>query len=134
MKREKFDFRYINKDNVYIGDIMLVTSVNQYTLNEIKKCDTIIGDFSGACNVELAKENAILIKVSNNLFVDLDSIEHLRDLDYINNCLKNNITDNVILRQGTFNPFVGQLFLRKVRTYDIKKEVTDILELKLIKR
>ena len=133
MKKNKdfFDYKYINTEDIYIGDIMLVKSVDMKTLEEVKKCDVIIGDLSSACKVVLAKENAILIKVGHNKFVDLDSIKHISDCDYINNCLEYNIADNIILKQGTFDPYKGQLFLRRLRSLDIKKEVTDILELKL---
>ena len=117
MQRPTYDLRYINKNSIYVGDIMLVTSVNPATYE-----------------VELAKGNALLLKVSHNLYIDLDFIKKSSDLEYINYCLNNNITDNIILKKGTSNPYTGQLFLKNVRRYETKKEVLDILELKLIKR
>jgi len=119
---KKFDLKNINSFDIYRGNIMLVTHVNHKLLEEIKKCDTIIGDFSCACKKALAKEDTLLIKVNSSYFVELDRIKSTKDIDYINHCLENNITDNILLRHGTFNPFVGQLYLTKLYCLDKNKQ------------
>lgn len=132
MKKKVFDFTFINKNNVYVGDIILVKHVNKKILNELKNCGCNMGDYSNACEIITAKENAILIKVEENCYVDIDSIKRKTDCNYINECLINGVLDNIILNCGTYNPYVGQLFLRNVRSYkDIEKEKFDIMELKL---
>jgi len=119
---KKIDLKNINKYDIYTGNIMLVTYVSHKILEEIKRIDGNIEDFSVACSKVLAKEEALLIKVNSTYFVDLDMIKSTKDIDYINYCLENKITDNILLRHGTFKPFVGQLYLTKLCCLNKKKQ------------
>ena len=136
MKKNIFDFKNINNDTVYIGNIIIIKKVNKKQLKECLNADLFIGDLSGPngpCKTEIAKKNAILVKVNDTYFVDIDSIKDLEDCNFINYCLQNNISDNILLKHGTFNPFVGQLFVKNLKSCkSLEKNKTNIKELKLI--
>lgn len=133
--KKLFDFKNINRDTVYVGNIMLVKKVNKKHLKECLNADIIIGDLSGPngpCKTDIAKKDAILVKVSDNYYVDIDSIKDLQDCDYINFCLKNNISDNILLKKGTFDPYVGQLFVSNLKKCITVEKSINIKKLKLL--
>lgn len=131
MEEKLFDLKRITEDDIYLGEICIVTKIKRDVLEEIKKCDIILGDHSLACNFDVAKKNVIFIKVSHNQFVDLDTIKCKSDIDKINNLLLTKSKDNnILLRQGTFNPFVGQLYIQKLRWVGKKYEGEVQLKLK----
>ena len=125
---KKFDFKDINKYDIYIGNIMLITYVSQKILEDIKNIDGNIEDFSVACNKVLAKKDVLLLKLNSSYFVDLDMIKSTKDMYYINYCLENNITDNILLKIGTKDPYVGQLFIKNIKKI---KKIDKLLEKKL---
>lgn len=107
-----YDFDNIKKEDVYFGDIMLIRKVNHDILRDSKSIGTVLGvDHSNACLSVLAKPKAILIKVSDRYFVDIDGIKRGKDCEHINFCLHNNIYDNMLLLNGVFNPAVGLMFV-----------------------
>lgn len=131
-----FDFKNINNDTTYVGDIYKVKRINKKLLIEYLNAGVLINDINeknGPCETVLIKKDAILIKVSDNYFIDIDFIKDLQDCDYINFCLKQNIPDIIFLKRGIFNPFVGQLFVRKLkRCKSFNKSNMNIKELKLL--
>ena len=114
MKKNFFDFHKIESDEVCIGDIYIV---------------------GGNYNYHLVKKNAILIRMEYNKFVDVDYIKDERDCIFINDCLNNNIYDNIILQSINNDFYIGKMFLKNVRFYnELKNQTNDIFELKLIKK
>lgn len=127
---ELLNLKNINEEDIYTGDIYLVINVDKKMLEEIKKCDIVLGDFSPACNSILAKSEATLIKVADRYFIDIDSIKSNKDIENINYLIKSDSkNNNILLRQGTFNPYIGQLYITKLRS--VKKENKDNILLRL---
>ena len=131
---EKFNFSFINKANIYVGNIKLITGINRDYLRMLKECSSFRGDYTSACETVVAKENAILIRIDKNYFVDIDSIKTASDCVRINELLASKSFDNnILLRHATKDPYVGELFLANMKTYtDLKETITDIVKLKLI--
>ena len=131
---EKFNFSFINKSNIYVGNIKLITGINRDYLNLLKECPSFRGDYTSACETVVAKENAILIRVNKNYFVDIDSIKTASDCERINELLASkSYNNNILLRHATKDPYVGELFLSDMKTYaDLKETIIDIGRLKLI--
>ena len=98
----KFISENVLENNCFIGDINIVTS----TKNEI--------------TVSLAKKDAVLLQISEELFVDLDYIKSKEDINKINELLNSNsINNNIILSNNINNPYVGKLYISNLRN---KKE------------
>ena len=127
-----YDFNNIKKEDVYFGDIILIKKVNYDILKQCKSIRTVLGvDYSSACKTVIAKPQAVLIKVSDKYFVDLDAIRRGKDIEHINFCLFSNITDNVLLKNGTYNPYVGSMYVTNLVSAKDKEFVrTDIKSLK----
>ena len=107
-----FDFKNINKESLYIGDIYIIK-------NKKEK--------------EIAKKDAILVKVTDEYYVDIDSIKDLVDCDYINFYIKNNIETNILLKEDLLNLYVGKLFITNIKSFvEFKKKEINIMELKLL--
>lgn len=110
------DLKQIKEEDIYTGNINLITTVDKEMLEEIKKCDIVLGDYSPACKTILAKENALLIKVNDTYYIDIDSIKSNKDIENINTLISSNSkNNNILLRHGTFNPFVGGLYISNLR-------------------
>ena len=110
------DLKQIKEEDIYTGNINLITTVDKEMLEEIKKCDIVLGDYSPACKTILAKENALLIKVNDLYYIDIDSIKSNKDIENINTLISSNSkNNNILLRHGTFNPFVGGLYISNLR-------------------
>ena len=131
---EKFNFSFINKSNIYVGNIRLIVGLNRDYLTMLKECPSFRGDYTSACQTVVAKEDAILIRVDNNYFIDIDSIKTASDCERINELLVSKSFDNnMFLRHATKDPYVGELFLSDMKTYaDLKETIVDIARLKLI--
>ena len=91
---EKFNFSFINKSNIYVGNIRLIVGLNRDYLTMLKECPSFRGDYTSACETIVAKENAILIRVDNNYFIDIDSIKTASDCERINELLVSKSFDN----------------------------------------
>lgn len=125
-----FDFKNINKDDIYVGDIFILKQYNSKLLNEFKNYYISIGNaYMIACDFKIAKKDAILIKLDDDLYVDIDSINVFSDCNYINYCLENDITDNILLSTASYNPYVGQLFLKNINKYN---DLSNVKKLELI--
>lgn len=133
---EKFNFGLINKSNVLIGDVRIIVSINGKNLRMLKSCDSLCGDYTSACKTLPAKDNAILLRVDDKHFIDIDSINCADDCDQINELLNSNSVDNnMFMTLGTDSPYIGQLYLTNMRTYaELENSVTDIVKLKLINK
>lgn len=62
---EKFDFRLINKNSILVGNIRKVEKINEKMLRELRCCEDMHGDYSCACITTLEKENAIILRLTN---------------------------------------------------------------------
>lgn len=131
---EKFNFSFINKSNIYVGKIKLITGINRDYLKMLKDCSSFRGDYTSACQTVVAKEDAILIRIDKNYFIDIDSIKSASDCERINELLiSKSFDNNMFLRHSTKDPYVGELFLSDMKTYtDLEQTVIDIARLKLI--
>ena len=109
----------IKSEDVYIGDIMLCTKYEY-------KPTLVIEDFAGCMSFgsihveeKVYKEDAILIKISEDRYVDVDELNNL--LDYLklykNKCKKQNF-DEIVL--GISARKAGALFVKNVEPHYIK--------------
>ena len=128
---EIFDFKNISKDNIYIGNIYIVEDIDKTYKKEYVYPDDYISNLNKIYKTCLAKKETILIKVNDIYYVDIDSIKDLQDCDYINFCLKNNITDNILLKESLLNSCVGKLFVGDLKRFENIK-TNDIKILKLL--
>ena len=64
-----------------------------------------------ACKIILAKENATLLKINHNCYIDLDSIKTEDNINKIVELIKNGGTSNLLMNNYVCNPYVGQLFV-----------------------
>lgn len=126
-----FDFYNISKDDIYIGKISMITYVDLEIVRKLRF--TYYKDFSSACKTVTAKRDAVLIRVTEDCYIDIDSIERGLDCVNINRSLNSLPHDNRLLRVGVHNPTAGLLFIREIKKItDLEFEKTDIKTLKLI--
>lgn len=125
-----FDYNNIKENEIFIGDIYIVTEVDkeQYYINKHLKKE----DFLDACEYKLYKKDTMLLKVNDDSYVDIDSIKRKTDCEYIEHCLNIGLIDNIILKSGIKTPYVGYLFLKNIKEHYIRENNIHILELKLI--
>lgn len=131
---DKFNFSFINKSNVLVGDIRLVVGIDKDKMDLLKSCGSFRDEYTSACKTVLAKENALLLRVDKKHFIDIDSIKCSGDCKRINDLLNSRSFDNnIFLTLGSKNPYVGQLILSQVKTYsELESSITDIAQLKLV--
>ena len=131
---EKFNFGFINRDKVFIGDISIITAIDKNSLRMLKTCSSFRDDYTSACKVVIAKEKAMLIRVDKTHFIDIDYIKTSDDCEKINELLNSkSFENNIFLTHGTKEPYVGQLVLSNIKSYNhLKSSVTDVAKLKLI--
>lgn len=112
------DFSKLDNDKVYVGNIELIVGIDDDLLKEIN----ILGlkDCHIALKTVVAKSDATLIKISDDIYIDFD----INNFEYINYCLENNIIhdNNSFLSSNTKNPFIGQLIVSNVK--NIEKKLT----------
>lgn len=130
--KKYFNYKEIKKENIFIGNILMITDLNKETLDYIKEQYPKLFYYHQCCESSLAKENAILIKVGHDKYVDLDFIKEVKDCELINYYLDNNIKSNIVLEIGSPNPYLGELYVDylTLSNCDIKEESINILELK----
>lgn len=106
-----FDLKNIDKNDLYVGDLYIVTNTSEDYTRSI-----------------LAKKDAILIKLFDNHYIDLDSIKSKIDITIINEMLSCNYKDNNrILSDIVDKPYIGKLFIGSLEK---TKEYGKLLELK----
>ena len=106
----------MNKE--YTGDIYMITSVDTKLLDFLQTHDII--DLC-ACKYVLAKQDANLIRVTDNSYIDLDSIKNINYIRTISELLDNESVSNLIMQYNVDNPYVGQLFVKNLKQIDKKK-------------
>lgn len=89
----------------YIGDIYLITNVS--------------GD---EYDYVLAKNDEVVFKISNNIYVLVDDISKLQFGLNIKEFIKNNKDNNMLLEKDGYikQPFVGKLFIGNICELKIK--------------
>lgn len=132
----KFNFRLINKSNILVGNIRRIEKIDEKKLMALRYCEDMYGDYSSACVTTLVKENAIILRLNNEWFIDVDSIRSIKDCERISELLKSEIMDtNRFITFGTKNPYVGQLYLDSVQPCEkVENSVINIVTLKLINK
>lgn len=130
----EYDFGFIKRSDIFVGDLRMVVGIDEEYVDILKKCSSFRNSNIIACKTVPAKNNAVLIKVDNEHFIDLDSIKSKNDLKTINELLQSESFDNnVFLTLDTKEPFIGQLYISSLKVYSNRKGLTDIKKLKLIK-
>lgn len=89
----------------YIGDIYLITNV-----------------FGDEYDYVLAKNDEVVFKISNNIYVLVDDISKLQFGLNIKEFIKNNKDNNMLLEKDGYvkQPFVGKLFIGNICELKIK--------------
>lgn len=130
---KKFDFGFINRTNVLVGNIKRVDKINNKMLVALRCCEAMYGDYSSACETTLVKENAIVLRLNNDWFIDIDNIQGIKDCELINELLKNETMDaNRFMTFGIKRPYIGQLYLDSMNPCEnIEQSVDNIVTLKL---
>lgn len=112
-----FDIKNIKEENIYIGEIWMIKKVFNELIEYSKKQYPLISGFSSVCFRTLAKKDAILIKVKENYFIDIDFIKSNKEIELINEAIKNGCkNNNIFLTEDTYDPYVGQLYLENLKT------------------
>lgn len=128
---KKFDLKNIKEEDIFIGDIFIIERTFKRLIEQVKTANPDCKDLSPICYRQLAKENAILIKIGEDKYIDLDGINSKKDVKIINELLTNKSKyNNIILNVGTLDPYVGELFIG-VNTLSKVKSAEKILEKKL---
>lgn len=111
MSEKIFDLKNITVEDIYIGNIYIITNIEKdYTRSQ------------------LTKKDAILIRINNTIYVDLEIIKSKSDLIIINEMLKrNDINNNILLSDIISNAFVGKLFIGDISL------LKDSIEKKILK-
>lgn len=132
----KFNFRLIDKSNILVGNIRRVDKINNKMLIALQCCEAMYGDYSPACDTTLVKENAIILRLNNEWFIDVDTIKSIKDCELINELLKKEIMDvDRFMTFGTKCPYIGQLYLDSIHPCEnVEKAVANIVTLKLINK
>ena len=130
-----FDFKNIKRSDIFIGNINMITNVDEEMLEKLKFYFPNLHDYSSSCNTILAKQNVILLRVSDKYFIDIDSIKTLNDCNNINTLLENGSkNNNILLTFKTKEPFIGQLYINEIKMESGKISIRiDIMKLKLEK-
>ena len=89
----------------YVGDIYIITRINNKLLEYLKKYDIIDDDYLVACTFELAKSDARLFKVGSK-YIETSSLKKIN---------LNSKNSNYILSDEIYDPYIGQLFVKNVR-------------------
>lgn len=89
----------------YVGDIYIITSINNKLLEYLKKYDIIDDDYLVACTYEIAKKDARLFKVGSK-YIETSSLKKIN---------LNSKNSNYILSDEIYDPYIGQLFVKNVR-------------------
>ena len=110
---------------------MIIRGICKEIIDEVKKVNAECDNLSLVCLTDIAKEGAILIKVDENKYIDFDGINSNKDIEIINELLSSDSkNNNIILSEGSFNPYVGELYIG-VNTLSKSKKVNKVLEKKL---
>lgn len=119
-----------NNPYIFTCDIRIITKVNREKINILKSNNSSTDDYIPCCETELAKENAILLKVNTDTYIDIDTIKNNSDIKLIYELLKTgNIDNNIFIKCYSKDPYVGQLYISNLKIYNKLNENT----LKLIK-
>lgn len=130
----EYDFGFIKRSDIFIGDLRMVIGIDKEYIDILKNCSSFRNSNIIACKTVPAKNNAVLIKVDNEHFIDLDSIKSKNDLKTINELLQTESFDNnVFLTLDIKEPFIGKLYISSLKVYGNGKGLTDIKRLKLFK-
>ena len=105
----------------YIGNIYMITSIDKKALDFLKKYDVVDDDNLIACKYVLAKEDARLIKIHDNCYIDKEGIKSINDIKLIAELLKSNSTSNIIMKNNIYDPYIGELFVKDIRKIKVKK-------------
>lgn len=132
----KFNFRLINRSNVLIGNIRRIQKIDEKKFLLLRYCEDICGDYSSACVTTLVKENAIILRLNDEWFIDIDNIKSIKDCERINELLNSEIMDTErFITYGTKKPYIGQLYLDNIYPCEkVENLVTNIVTLKLINK
>lgn len=130
----EYDFGFIRRCDIFIGDLRMVVGIDKEYADILRNCSYFRNSNIIACKTVPAKNNAVLIKVDNEHFIDLDSIKSKNDLKTINELLQTESFDNnIFLTLDTKEPFIGQLYISNLKIYGNNKGLTDIKRLKLLR-
>lgn len=128
---KKFELKNISEQNLFIGDIFMIEKTFRKLIDAVMEANPECEDLSPICYSAIAKEDAILIKIDENKYIDLDGINSNKDMEIINELLNSgSINNNIILREGTLDPYVGELFVG-VNTLKKIENSKKVLEKKL---
>lgn len=128
---KKFELKNISEQNLFIGDIFMIEKTFRKLIDAVREANPECEDLSPICYSAIAKEDAILIKIDENKYIDLDGINSNKDVEIINELLNSgSINNNIILSQGTLDPYVGELYIG-YNTLSKVKDSEKILEKKL---
>lgn len=111
-KNGMINFNKINKDNIYVGNIMKCTKYDSSGYMELDNGGvTTYGNISK--NEEIYKENQILINVCLNpeLYVNVDDLKNILSLLKIYKCLKKGVDDKKLL--STISSFLGDKYVKR---------------------
>jgi len=112
---KKFDLKNITEEDIFVGDLYIVTNMPFVSIMST-----------------LAKKEAILIRVTEDYYIDLESIKSNSDIVIINELLSSNDynSNNIILSDKLKKPYIGQLFIGSLEK--VKENNINFLELKNI--
>ena len=108
-------------DKEYIGNIYMITSINDKLLTFLQKYDVVDDDNLCACAYVLAKNDAKLIKINDNCYIDYDSIKSTEDAKNIARLLENGAKSNILMKSIVYFPYIGQLFVKDIKVVKSKK-------------
>lgn len=129
---KKFDLKSVSDEDIFVGDLWLIEGVCKNIIDEVKKANPKCDNLALVCLTNIAKEDAILIKVDENKYIDLDGIRNNRDIEIINELLNNGSKDNnIILSEGSLDPYIGELYighntLKKINKDKILKKINTL--------
>ena len=109
----RYDFTNINEDDLYLADLVLVVGKKKRLTNRFDR------------GVEQpifvpAKLDVTLLKIDENLYVDLDD---LKDIEYINTCSDEVLKNNNIFLRFTDEIYLGQLLIKNLRKKTVEKKL-----------
>ena len=91
----------------YVGDIYMITGIDNDLVCYLKTHDIIDDDNLVACSYKLAKSDAEVKKISDNAYIDIEGQNY-------------NLNNDSLLKTEVYDPYIGQLFIKNIRKVDIK--------------
>lgn len=120
--------------SICVGNIKKISSLKKIYCGQVKNCHGIASKVKYEIESDAYKDNAVLIKIGDNEYIDIDNINNVWDFTLL--CInliksKNIITETLIFHYAT----LGDLFIDQQNSnyYDLYYEVGLFKLKKLVK-